>query len=77
MGYTKLVIRDYSLFTTKYNRKEETIMMYDPEDNDEYDDDNESEDDSQREGAEIDCPNCGGEAIMTDTGVYCPDCANE
>ena len=28
------------------------------------------------EGIEIDCPNCGGEAIANDTGVYCPDCSN-
>lgn len=26
------------------------------------------------EGAEIDCPDCDGEAIVTDSGVYCPDC---
>lgn len=38
--------------------------MFDPED-------------KQPEGAEVDCPDCGGEAIMTDGGIYCPDCANE
>ena len=30
----------------------------------------------QPEGAEIDCPDCGGTAIVTDSGIYCPDCAN-
>ena len=29
------------------------------------------------EGVEIDCPDCGGTAIVTDSGVYCPDCAND
>lgn len=27
-----------------------------------------------REGAETDCPNCGGDAIVNDSGIYCPDC---
>lgn len=26
------------------------------------------------EGAEYDCPDCSGTAIMTDDGGYCPDC---
>lgn len=29
------------------------------------------------EGAEIDCPYCSGTAIVTDSGTYCPDCADE
>ena len=33
--------------------------------------------DSTPEGAEIDCPDCGGSAIVTDDGVYCPDCGND
>lgn len=26
------------------------------------------------EGAEVDCPDCGGDAIHNDSGTYCPDC---
>lgn len=33
--------------------------------------------DDECEGAEIDCPDCGGTAIVNDSGVYCPDCSNE
>ncbi len=29
--------------------------------------------DEQPEGAEIDCPYCGGEAIQNDDGTYCPN----
>ena len=28
----------------------------------------------QPEGAEIDCPYCGETAIVTDDGIYCPNC---
>lgn len=28
------------------------------------------------EGVEIDCPKCGETAILTDRGIYCPNCAN-
>lgn len=27
------------------------------------------------EGAEIDCPDCGGDAIVNDSGVFCPTCS--
>ena len=29
------------------------------------------------EGSEIDCPDCGGDAISNDDGVYCPTCSNQ
>ena len=29
------------------------------------------------EGVEVDCPDCGGDAIANDSGVYCPDCNNQ
>ncbi len=29
--------------------------------------------DPEVEGEEIDCPNCGEEAIQNDSGVYCPN----
>lgn len=29
------------------------------------------------EGAEIDCPDCGETAIVTDGGVCCPTCRDE
>lgn len=28
---------------------------------------------SEPEGCEVDCPDCGGEAIANDFGVYCPE----
>lgn len=28
------------------------------------------------EGTETDCPTCGGDAIVNDSGVFCPDCDN-
>jgi len=30
---------------------------------------------SEPEGVETDCPDCGGEAIANDSGVYCPECS--
>jgi DNA-directed RNA polymerase subunit RPC12/RpoP len=30
--------------------------------------------DPDPEGAETDCPDCGGGAIVNDDGIYCPDC---
>lgn len=36
-----------------------------------------ADDAEEVEGAEVDCPKCGGTAIQTDSGIYCPDCANE
>lgn len=32
----------------------------------------------QPEGAEVDCPDCGSDAIVTDGGIVCsnPDCEN-
>jgi Zn finger protein HypA/HybF involved in hydrogenase expression len=30
--------------------------------------------DPEPEGAETDCPDCGGEAIANDDGIYCPEC---
>lgn len=29
--------------------------------------------DGNPEGAEIDCPDCGGDAIHNDSGTYCPN----
>lgn len=31
----------------------------------------------QPEGVEIDCPECGGDAIVNDSGVYCPNCSEK
>lgn len=28
------------------------------------------------EGSEVDCPDCGETAIVNDSGVYCPNCAD-
>lgn len=28
------------------------------------------------EGAEIDCPDCGDTAIITNDGVFCPTCGS-
>lgn len=33
------------------------------------------DDNTQLEGVEIDCPNCGDDAIVNDSGVYCPTCS--
>lgn len=29
--------------------------------------------DGNPEGAEIDCPDCGGDAIHNDSGTFCPN----
>ena len=30
----------------------------------------------EREGAETDCPTCGGDAIVNDSGTFCSNCDN-
>ena len=33
-----------------------------------------TDDNTQPEGVEVDCPDCGSDAIHNDSGIFCPDC---
>ena len=43
-----------------------------------YDDDDDDNDETQVEGVETDCPDCGSDAIVNNEGLICsnPNCEN-